>query len=92
MSRASELADQLEALDKGAFTSMWAREGDKAVVAELRRLDRVNAELVEANKLALMVMCALEKANDWHPNMEKDIASAIDATRAALTSATKETK
>lgn len=47
MSRASELADQLEALDKTSFTSMWAREGDKAVVAELRRLDRVNAELVE---------------------------------------------
>jgi hypothetical protein len=45
MSRATELADQLEALDKGALTSMWAREGDKAVVAELRRLDRVNAEL-----------------------------------------------
>lgn len=55
MSKAQELADQLEALDKGMLTSMWAREGDKAVVAELRRLDRVNAVQRQA----------LERIRDW---------------------------
>jgi hypothetical protein len=43
----------------------------------------------EANKLALMVLCALEKANDWHPNMQKDIAFAIEANRAAIAKATQ---
>ena len=76
MSRASELADQLEALDKASFTSMWAREGDKAVVAELRRLDRVNAELVEASMEA-------RRLNALGLDCE-------DVLSAALTSATKE--
>lgn len=90
MSRATELAD---ALEEGWLENVDLDRVDvDKLQAELRRLDRVNAALVEANKSALMVMCALEKANDWHPNMEKDIAFAIDATRAALTSATKETK
>lgn len=41
----------------------------------------------EANKAALMVLCALERANDWHPNTEKDIAFAIEACRAAIAKA-----
>ena len=42
----------------------------------------------EANKVSLLVLCALEKANDWHPNMAKDIAFAIEANRTALAKAT----
>lgn len=45
-------------------------------------------EMHEANKASLMVLCALERANDWHPNMQKDIAFAIEANRAAIAKAT----
>jgi hypothetical protein len=82
MSRATELADQLEALDKGALTSMWARDGDKAVVAELRRLDRVEAELLNE----LMWLRGYLSRYD-PPGLPNHIAQRIDA---ALTSATKE--
>jgi hypothetical protein len=40
----------------------------------------------EAMKSALCVLCAAEKANDWHPNMAKDFAFAIEALRAAISS------
>jgi len=55
--------------------------------ADRARLIAVAPDAHEANKSALMVLCALEKANDWHPNMEKDIAFAIEACRAAMSKA-----
>jgi hypothetical protein len=38
----------------------------------------------EAAKVSLCVLCAVLDANEWHPNMRKDIQFAIDANRAAL--------
>lgn len=62
---------------------------------DLQLSGEANASLIaaapdghEANKVSLMVLCALEKANDWHPNMAKDIAFAIEANRAAIAKAT----
>jgi len=54
------------------------------------RLIAAAPESIEANKTALMVLCALQNANDWHPNMEKDIAFAIDGCRAAVAKSTGE--
>jgi len=99
MSRASELADNLEVVHKNT----WCNNVEMDAAAELRRLDRVNAELVEA----------LEKIERWFgefpstgefwkdgteisyaaqygSNGERDFMRSI--ARAALTSATKETK
>jgi hypothetical protein len=38
----------------------------------------------EAHKAALMVLCAVQKMDGLHPNMQKDITFAIEATRGAL--------
>lgn len=43
-------------------------------------------QALEAHKTSLSVLCALEHANDWHSNMQKDITFAIDGTRAAIAS------
>ena len=55
--------------------------------AELRRLSAVEAQrdaLLETAKTSLCVLCALLDANDWHPNMRKDIAFAIEGNRYAI--------
>jgi hypothetical protein len=76
MSRATELADRSDVL--GSYRPEWEKEA----AAELRRLDRVNAGLVEA----LQHLYAVAVVPD-----DKDYAAATRAA-AALTSATKETK
>jgi len=52
------------------------------------RLIAAAPEQHEANKTSLCVLCALLDANDWHPNMRKDIEFAIAANRAAIAKAT----
>ena len=37
--------------------------------------------------MALLVLCAAEKGQDWHPNFRKDITCAIDGLRAMLAAA-----
>ena len=35
-------------------------------------------------QMALLVLCAAEKGQDWNPNFRKDITCAIDGLRAML--------
>ena len=35
-------------------------------------------------QMALLVLCAAEKGQDWHPNFRKDITCVIDGLRATL--------
>lgn len=79
---ALSLANELEALDKGMLTSMWAREGDKKVVAELRR-QHFRIEADEA--LMRQALDALEAATSTHmkPNQHR---AAITALRKRLES------
>lgn len=77
MSRETELADKF-AMSK--FASSADREA--AMLDEFRRLDRVNAELVEAINRLLVCM----RLANWENDDSAQFASA------ALTSATKETK
>lgn len=82
MSRASELADKF-AMSK--FASSADREA--AMLDELRRLERVNAELVEALELFRKTLKAKAVCYWSDPETEADLKAL-----AALTSATKETK
>jgi hypothetical protein len=107
MSRASELADRLRQKYSGAIVDLHAAD-------ELERLDRVNAELVEARDLyktrcieaevfagtlAVHVLghFAMPDQNSeaickqWAENIQRQHSEHV-AERAALTSATKETK
>lgn len=76
MSRASELASHLERMASIAPVGFGERDYDLEAAAELRRLERLNAELVEASMEA-------RRLNALGLDCE-------DVLSAALTSTTKE--
>lgn len=86
MSKASELA---LALEEGRYEDADTDD----VIQELRRLDRVNAELVEA----LMALLRHYPTDDdmqeagWAASDIEAACNAYDDAKATLTSATKET-
>lgn len=61
----------------------------REAAAEIDRLRAQVAAMREACKTSLCVLSALKDANDWHPNMTKDIVFAIDGNRAAIDRARK---
>lgn len=70
-----------EAEAEAAANARYVAAADPGTIAAL--LAELDA-LREARKSSLLVLCALRDANDWHPNMVRDIDFAIAANRAAL--------
>lgn len=79
--RGDEIERLTAALDEARAERSVAYLAFEQVTAELDALRVANAAWREIGKSALCVLCALRGANDWHPNMIKDIDGVIDAVR-----------